>query len=457
MHLMTIGLSNQGIAAQLSLSVKSVEATSRSAFLRLGLVEENTHENRRVLAIRRYQTLVTQGDQPPIYLDEAGLFHSALLDSIPDDYYEFVALLEAAADSSEQPWAMWALASWSAVIADDLVTAARFAGHSVARAQRSGTYPEIVACALKHMVDVAAAESRIDHTLLGTMALLIDPATPTVGGAIVDTMDPLLEFAHWMVYCDRPLDARRFIARARRPVGDALDETRTFTAAAAEAELCIRNGQWTAVYELVAPVISASERGAAYYRSLAARAAIIAGDWVRADEEIRIGGAAAITRNDRSSLQRIRAADGALALRSGQPERAAVLLRQLHQSGGRGRTLLPSMNPWHADLVEALVAIGELSDARLITAELGALATATGSTWSAALYDRALGLTVDSSDGAIEAFERSAQQFAAVGGAYEQSLSLSLAAEAHRRRGDSAFALRIQGQVDDLQARFGLR
>jgi len=455
MHLMSLGLSNQGIAAQLALSPKTIEAASRGAFLKLGLVEERAHENRRVLAIRRYQEMVTTGEQEPLYLDEAGLFAASLLDRIPHDYDELVAMLEATADTSEHPWATWALAAWSAVIADDLHTAAKCARHAGQRAALHGPFPSTIVAALEHIIAVAAANAAIDHELLDRLAAMIDPAAPAVAGAMVDTMDSILEFAHWMVFCDRAADAHRFIARARRPVGDGLDPTRIHTAAGAEAELGLRTGDWRKVYELVQPVIDSSQYGAAYYRSLAARAALLAGDHQRAAEEIRIGSAAATVRNDRTSLRRLQAAEGTLCIRQGRPADAAAILRRLRSSLAPAAARLPSFNPWQADLVEALVATGAHDEARALTAELGAITDTTGSAWTAALHQRCRGLTATDGTERRAALGDSADRFGQLRGVYDQAYSLRLLATEFAAAGMADSADRVHADAMELFRRGG--
>lgn len=455
LHLMSLGFSNQGIAVQLHLSVKTVEGTSRSAFLKLGLVEEHADENRRVLAIRRYQELRTTGEQPPLYLDEAGLFAATLLDEIPRDYDELVATLEARADTTEQPWAMWAMAAWSAVIADDLPTAARCAAHASQRAALHGKYPVLITAAMEHVIAVAAGSARIDHDLLDSLAGMIAPDAPCVAGALVDTMDSIVEFSHWMVFCDRNNDARRFIARARKPVGDHLDATREFTANGAEAEICLRTGEWRRVLELVEPVIATSEYDAAYYRALAARASTMAGDHERAEHEIHIGKAAATVRNDRTSLRRLQAAEGVLRLRTGAPAEAAVALRRLRDSLDPRAAVLPSLNPWHAELVEALVLCGELDEAAAMTAVIGAIADATGSEWANALHLRCQGLTTAEPAEAAALLDLAAARFGALRGTYEQALTLRHLAAALEAAGDAPAAQRVRRDGTELLARCG--
>ena len=455
LHLMSLGFSNQGIAGQLNLSVKTVEGTSRSAFLKLGLVDEHADENRRVLAIRRYQELIADNEQSPIYLDEAGLFAATLLDDIPRDYDELVAMLETRADASDQPWAMWALASWSAVIADDLPTAARCAERSSQRAALHGKYPTLITSAMTHVIAVAAGAARIDHALLDELTAMIAPDAPYVAGALVDTMDSIVEFAHWMVFCDRNADARRFIARARRPIGDRLDATRQFTANGAEAEICLRTGEWRRVLELVDPVIAASEYGAAYFRAWAARASMMAGDFERAEHEIRVGKAAATVRNDRTSLRRLQAAEGVLQLRLGAPADAVALLRRLRESMDPRAAVLPALNPWHAELVEALVQCGEREEAAALTDGIGAIAAATGSSWTEALHARCLGLVAGEPAAAIPHFERAAELFGTLRGTHEQALTMRLLANALHATGAATAGRRVQRDADELLARCG--
>ncbi|MEQ1700013.1 MAG: LuxR C-terminal-related transcriptional regulator [Ilumatobacteraceae bacterium] len=455
LHLMSLGLSNQGIAVQLNLSVKTVEGSSRSAFLKLGLVEENADENRRVLAIRRYQELVAGNELPPIYLDEAGLFSATLLDEIPRDYDELVAMLETRADASDQPWAMWALASWSAVIADDLPTAARCAARASTRAAQHGKYPVLITAAMEHVIAVAGGAARIDHGLLDQLIAMIAPDAPSVAGSLVDTMDSIVEFAHWMVFCDRNNDARRFIARARRPIGDRLEATREFTANGAEAEICLRTGEWRRVLELVDPVIAASEYGAAYFRALAARASTMAGDFERASMEIRVGKAAATVRNDRTSLRRLQAAEGVLHLRTDAPADAAALLRRLRDSLDPRAAVLPALNPWHAELVEALVRCGEHAEAAAVTDDIGAIAAATGSAWTEALHERCLGLIATEPTAAIRHFEEAATRFGALRGTYEQAVTMRLLAAAWEAAGEVSTAQRVRSDTDELFARCG--
>jgi DNA-binding CsgD family transcriptional regulator len=251
----------------------------------------------------------------------------------------------------------------------------------------------------------------------------------------------VVEVANWFTFADRYREAAfisdRQIVLSRRH-GDHLTE---IAALACHAELDLRRGRW---YQAIATIDEALRLSAVhhvpsgYLHVTAARVTAAFGNEEETRGHLRTARRHAYSTGDRSTLWRADAVEALDALGRGEHELAAMLLRPLasgpHPAGG----CLPSVRQWDADLIEALVAIGEVDEAQ---ETLGRLSLHShDSDWAQATELRCVALTgVDRAGNPaspIEAANRSAELFDCIGAPFERARSELIAGEHARATGD---------------------
>lgn len=231
------------------------------------------------------------------------------------------------------------------------------------------------------------------------------------------------------------------LAEARRRYDDfaALCEARGEEEAAQvlltqRCELALRAGAWDEVGRLQAEMTTVTQyqSGAIsdprFGAAVAAGRGDIAGTRAWADEAEAHGGDPDVLRWPRFEIARVR---GLVALLEGDSAAAVAVLRPVWEHLSRGGFTDPGAFPLAPDLVEALVATGDLTTARAVT---DALAGVADHPWAAASALRARGHLGDEADDAVALLDAAAEQYAALGWAFDHARCLAHAGAALRAR-----------------------
>lgn len=171
---------------------------------------------------------------------------------------------------------------------------------------------------------------------------------------------------------------------------------------------------------------------------------------------------AAVDRGDRLGLASLSAwgrhAQGLIALSSGDAQRALAPLRWIWRLERSGAASDPGVLWWHGDLLDALVAGGELAAAERFVDQLAAMAERTDRVWAHAIVLRGRGVL----RGQIGAVEESASMLDAIGASFEAARSryvattlsdpagnrlLNEALEVFERLGAEPWAARVRGHL----------
>jgi DNA-binding NarL/FixJ family response regulator len=205
-------------------------------------------------------------------------------------------------------------------------------------------------------------------------------------------------------------------------------------------ELELRSGRWDAASRLLDEWSESPERELfvhpAYERC---RALLAAGCGFPAEAERWAAEAIAVaeavgTRWDELEGKRARAS---AALLAHEPVLAAESLRAVWEHAQREGVDEPGAFPVAPDLIEALVELGELNEARAVTTRLGELAEEQEHPWGLATTKRCdaiLRLSVDRDDEAAAVLERAASDYGHRGLSFDRARTLLLLGRSQRRR-----------------------
>jgi DNA-binding NarL/FixJ family response regulator len=135
------------------------------------------------------------------------------------------------------------------------------------------------------------------------------------------------------------------------------------------------------------------------------------------------------------ALEAMRARGIALVL-AGEPGDAAEQLRAVWEHTEREGVDDPGVFPVAPDLVEALVALGELDEAFAVSSRLGELAEAQEHPWGGATARRCTALVQlaqEQDDSAVAALERAAEEYASIGLPFDRARTLLSLGRVQRR------------------------
>jgi DNA-binding NarL/FixJ family response regulator len=318
-----------------------------------------------------------------------------------------------------------AIAAWMAVIAEQLGEAhalAVRAGAAIVDSTREGDRLAIMG--LQMMVELLDGRGQPNHDLLDELR----PHLHEVG-----RLEALLEIANWYTFLDRYDDAARIVDRRTHDARVSGDVEDLIWSLGCSAELDLRRGRWRQSRRDLVEALMLSEREearAGYTHVLLARLATYLGDGSTARHHLALARHDAYDLGDRSTIWRADAVEGLLELAEGNPESAAATLGYLDQHWRGHAPALVAVRLWDADLVEALVGIGDLDTARQVTANL---AHTPATTWTHAAQHRCFALVAGDTEAAVEAAMASAEAFGAIGAPFEQARSELIAGGlAHR-------------------------
>ncbi len=326
-------------------------------------------------------------------------------------------------------------AAWMAVIGDRLADAERLAGQALRAIDQAETEePGIdhparsMMRSLAMIVGVIRGTSTIDHSLLDELRHVLLSDDHGLGAHLI-----LLEVANWYTFVDRFDDAAQIGLQTVALARTEADHNALIWALACHAELDLRRGRWSHAEHALTEALERSRAAAlptGYVSALAARLAAARGDTPLAEQLLDTARASAYDRGDGSTLMRVIAAQGFLALSTDQAARAVDLLTDLASNDRSPLPSLASIRQWDADLIEALVRDG--SKDRAI-----ALHTATspeGTTnWGRGLWYRSAALTATDPTTGTELGSRSEGIFASIGAPFEQARSALVTGELARR------------------------
>jgi DNA-binding NarL/FixJ family response regulator len=128
-------------------------------------------------------------------------------------------------------------------------------------------------------------------------------------------------------------------------------------------------------------------------------------------------------------------ARGLAALLAHEPAKAAESLREVWEHAQREGVDEPGVFPVAPILVEALAELGELDEARSVTARLGDLAERQEHPWARAAVKQCISIVVDRDDDRAPALlEQAASDFRALGLRFDAARALLLLGRVQRRR-----------------------
>jgi DNA-binding NarL/FixJ family response regulator len=157
------------------------------------------------------------------------------------------------------------------------------------------------------------------------------------------------------------------------------------------------------------------------------------------------------TTGNRWDLLEALRARGTAALLAHEPERAVESLRSVWEHTQREGVDEPGTFPVAPDLVEALVELGDLDEARAVTARLAELARRQDHPWALASAKRCDALvrlgSDEDGDRPFAALDETATAYGALGLGFDRARTLLLLGRAHRRRKKWAAARRALEQA----------
>ncbi len=423
LELIAKGLSNEGIATEVSLSLKTVEGVARSVFLKLGLGDADPHENRRVKAVLHYLDVAATGT------DRRGRLARDVRDLVARAPFDTLSSLleDRAHDASERGWVMQATSAWFATIHEDFARAGRLARRAVDLASTS-PFGRAVCRGLVGTLDAFVGLAPLDHAHLdGVVAAIDDESADRIE---IGHLTANLEIPNWFTFADRFDDAAHILNRSFG-LAD-LDNHERIALRCCQIELDLRRGRWEQCERALAEVFAESAAvGSAtgYADSLAARIAAMQGDDHRALGHLRAARAAGFDRGDRSTLWRADAAECLLWLGRGDHHQAAMLAPTLISSSTDTPLRLPSVRWWDFDVIEALHRAGRPADATAATFALERDAHLTQSPTGIAFHRLASGLTQDDPVKHSASLRAGAEDFQRLQLPFEEARALLLLAE----------------------------
>ena len=271
------------------------------------------------------------------------------------------------------------LRCWSArveLIVGHVVAAAAFAREAAQLARRAGDpVTEIAALTImahSHgLTGDPAGQAALDQ------AFELASHNPAVGGGPAGLWEPVRREALFDMHADRLAVAERKISALLDRAGDAIGVEELCTILITQTDIRVRAGSCAAAIQSAqralrlvedfndrcGPVLFAAALAETAGATLA-RARSYAEAWVEAS---RADG-------DQHGLIRNLAALGRVHLLADEPARAVEPLREAARIESRVGISDPASGNWHADLAEAMVAVGELDDAADLIAAVGARA-----------------------------------------------------------------------------------
>lgn len=383
-------------------------------------------------------------------------------------------LLAAGSDDVPAGSTELALASWLAVIAERLDEAAALAeravqqlprlpptasaghlasaGHmasagQLASAGHLASAEDLAIRGLLMMVALLRGEGEVDHDVLDGLRSRVDE---------LDRLEPMLEIANWYTFVDRFDDAGRIVASRTHQARRAGDTVALMWSLGCGAELDLRRGRWRQGRRDLVEALMMSEREdarAGYLHVLLARLAAYQGDSLAARHHLTLARRDAYDLGDRSTIWRADAVEGLVALAEGDAENAVAVLGHLERQGVAAGPALAAVRLWDGDLVEALMAMGDIESARRVTA---GLASSPSTTWTVATQQRCAALVSGDSEAGLEAAMASAEGFGAIGAPFEQArselLAGTIATQTHRAPVARSLLQRAQRTFDALGA-----
>jgi DNA-binding CsgD family transcriptional regulator len=420
LELIAEGMSNEGIATRLSLNTKTIEGTIRVVFIKLGLFETSTSENRRVKAAVRY--LESTSPRPRGYGRQARDLQQLML-SAPFDTLS--ALLERrAGEASEQGWVLRASAAWFATISEDFDRAGRLARVARDLAIDSPT-GRVITAALVATLDAFQGLAPLDHRRLDELFdVVMEPNSPSPD---VSHLCALLEVPNWFTFADRMGDASLILDRYIDT--EHLDATARISMLGCVVELDLRRGRWQHTAARLAEISELSEAigaSSGYADSLAARLAAMRGDIDHVQRSLAASRAAGIERSDLSTMWRADAAECLAHLGVGQYVAAQRLADALRAAATRSGLRLPSVRLW--DLDQLIAFADEPAAGADLLSELRRDVELTESRFGRAVVLVGEGLA-STSERSVDLLRAAAAAFEELGWPFERARSLLLIAE----------------------------
>jgi DNA-binding CsgD family transcriptional regulator len=164
--------------------------------------------------------------------------------------------------------------------------------------------------------------------------------------------------------------------------------------------------------------------------------------------------------DDRLFLPRALHAEGRVLLLTGQPARAAELLRRTAEMETGQGLRDPAMRRWHADLAEALARSGEIAEAEEVVAAARTQAVRLGRRGVLAALDRAAGLVAEARgdlDRAAGLLAGAAARLGAFPYVLEEGRTRIALGRVHRARGDEAASRAAFAEALRIFTRAGAR
>jgi hypothetical protein len=444
LELIADGLSNEGIASRLFVSVKTVEAVCRSLFVKLDLEIERREDNRRVKAAVLY---VKSGHRRTLP-DDAQLARAS--DAGIEDLEELVAsapfdtivtvLEQRALTARAGAWSLLARAAWFAAIREDLPLARRLT-EQAGEDCPPNTVAATIVSALRATLDSFVGDRPIDAAALEALARVAASASDSFDRSVFDAVAPVLEIPNWFTFADRLGTAgsiadhlldRRLGSSEGLASADPTGWNDREAVLCCRAELDVRRGRWQRAIGDLHEVINHRTEGssdAGYARTLVARIEGGRGNAASALEHLKLARSAQMERGDLSTAWRAEAARGFVFLAQGSIVEAVEALEVLPDFCERSEVRLPSVRLWDADLVEALAAHGRRAEAHAAAERLFAAVVATESAWGTAALLRCRAILDGDLRSSCEGFGESARLFDQLEAPFEAARSRLLGAE----------------------------
>jgi len=391
---------------------------------------------------------------PAVSLDDVAL----LIETTPFDTVATVLRQRATVRPADAPYLL-SIASWCSVIRDQLGQAdelATLARRSLDRGSGGAAQDEpaaTIVASLSMVVGAFRGTNPIDHATLDRLAHLIQHEC-SEHQAIIDVIEPTLEIANWFTFADRYDDAARIIDHRLEAL--AADDTlgRLYSLCCL-AELDWRRGRWSATARRLVTAMEAAEadgQETAYAHALVARVCAAEGRWDDVERHASIARRSSQRRGDASTLWRLDALDGFIAVCSQDHDGAIRHLTPLVARNERVGLHLASVRLWDGDLIEALVRAGRPDEARVQIERLEAEVAQVPSRYAAGVIARSRALVATDAGTATTLAEEAASTFESIGAVFDEGRAELVRAEAlaaDGRESDAAHALRRARQIFD--------
>ena len=363
-----------------------------------------------------------------------------LVAASPFDRVATVLRHRAAARPIDAP-CLLAVAAWCSVIRDQLEEAAAFASMARASIPDVDADPRltVVIESLSMMIDAFRGQSPIDHHRLDDLAaLMASDADPDFAEALT-AIEPILEISNWFTFADRYDDAARIVDRRIESLDDS-DALGLVSSLCCLAELDWQRGRWAGASRgLVTALATAEAAGheAGYAHVLAAREFGAYGQWDRCRDGLSAARASGIRRGDSTTMWRVDAVEGFVALCRGDHETAVQILLPLVARNDQVGLHLASVRLWDGDLIESLVCSDRRDEARVEIKRLRSELDRVPSRWGSGIINRCEALVATDPDDAVQFATESVANFEAIGAVFEQGRSELVRAGAHAKADDS--------------------